>query len=138
MNHISAILVAVALTGISYLDAIAQSNTPRNDSIATALKLKGLQTKKEQLEKEIKVQDGKRNSQIAGVAPETMEEINNRQDSVCLALRSELVDVILEIKEITPIATPPQFIQQYNNLMNKKDENPQSSSVSDNTKETEK
>lgn len=101
-----------------------QTNVTRNDSIATAVLLNGLQSKKDKLEKEIKVEDGKRNSQIAGVSPETLEIMNNRQDSICLALRSELVDIILEIKELSPDVATPQLLQQYNNLVNKKDENP--------------
>lgn len=52
-------------------------------------------SKIKQLEKEIAEQDAKRNRQIPGVAPETMEGINDRQDSICLALRSQLVDLKL-------------------------------------------
>lgn len=101
----------------------SQTNTTRNDSIATAVRLNGLQSKKDKLEKEIKVEDGKRNSQISGVSPETLETMNNRQDSICLALRSELVDVILEIKELSPDVAIPQLLQQCNNLVNKKEGN---------------
>lgn len=114
----------MAIAGSSSFAMSPQTNTARNDSIATAVRLNGLQSKKNKLEKEIKVEDGKRNSQIAGVSPETLEIMNNRQDSICLALRSELVDVILEIKELYPDVTTPQLLQQYNNLVNRKDENP--------------
>lgn len=114
----------MAITGFSFFAMSPQTSTSRNDSIATAVRLNGLQSKKDKLEKKIKVEDGKRNSQITGVSPETLEEMNNRQDSICLALRSELVDVILEIKELSPDVATPQLLQQYNNLVNKKDENP--------------
>lgn len=124
MNRIIILGVLAILAGFLSIDISAQTNASRNDSIATAVKLNSLQSKKEKLEKEIKVEDGKRNSQIAGVSPETLEAMNNRQDSTCLALRSELVDVILEIKELSPDVTTPQLLQQYNNLVNKKTENP--------------
>ena len=93
----------------------------KTDSIATALRLKTLQSKRESLQKEIKAQDAKRNKQIPGVSAETLEEMNNRQDSICLALRSELTDVILEIRELSPSVASPQLINQYNNLVNRPD-----------------
>lgn len=124
MNRIIISGVLAILAGFLSIDISAQTNASRNDSIATAVRLNSLQSKKEKLEKEIKVEDGKRNSQIAGVSPETLEAMNNRQDSTCLALRSELVDVILEIKELSPDVATPQLLQQYNNLVNKKTENP--------------
>ncbi len=124
MNRIIILGVLAILAGFLSIDISAQTNASRNDSIATAVRLNSLQSKKEKLEKEIKVEDGKRNSQIAGVSPETLEAMNNRQDSTCLALRSELVDVILEIKELSPDVATPQLLQQYNNLVNKKTENP--------------
>lgn len=119
---ISSIVAIVA--GFISVDVSAQTNISRNDSIATAVRLNGLQSRKNKLEKEIKIEDGKRNSQILGVFSETLEMMNNRQDSICLALRSELVDVILEIKELSPEVATPQLLQQYNNLVNKKDEKP--------------
>lgn len=101
------------------VEASAQTAPAQNDSIAFALKLKGLQNRKGQLQKEIKVQDAKRNRQIAGVSPETLEEMNIRQDSICLALRSELTDVMLEMREVAPDTLSPAIIQNYNNLINK-------------------
>ena len=41
-----------------------------------------------------------RNAVYNGVSPETQERMNDRQDSLCLDLRSQLVDVQLEIKEV--------------------------------------
>lgn len=89
----------------------------KNDSTVAVLRLKALRDRRENLQREIKVQDAKRNKQIAGVSPETMEEMNDKQDSVCLALRSELVDVTLEIKEISSAVTFPQVVSQYNNMV---------------------
>lgn len=101
------------------VETSAQTAPAQNDSIAVALKLKGLQNRKGQLQKEIKAQDAKRNRQIAGVSPETLEEMNIRQDSICLVLRSELTDVMLEMREVAPDTLSPAIIQNYNNLINK-------------------
>lgn len=122
MKRIIMIAAVAVAAGVFSTGLAAQTNVSRNDSIASALKLNGLHAKKDKLEKLIKTEDAKRNSQIAGVSPESLEAMNNRQDSICLALRSELLDVILEIKELSPDVATPQLIQQYNNLLNKKDE----------------
>lgn len=119
---LSLAIVAMSLSMAQVVSAqTAAQTTVKNDSIATALRLNTLQSKKESLQKEIKVQDSKRNKQISGVSAETLEEMNNKQDSICLALRSELVDVILEIKEISPSVASPQLINQFNNLVNRPD-----------------
>lgn len=108
----------IAIASLVGNDAFAQSTHVRNDSIAANLKLNGLRSKRDKLQKEIKIQDAKRNIQTNGVAPETLEEMNDIQDSVCLALRSELVDVILEIKENSVDIPSSVLIQQYNDLLN--------------------
>ena len=100
----------------------AQETASRNDSITNAIKLRSLQTQREKLVKEIEVEDRKRNTQLNGVSPERQEELNNQQDSICLSLRSQLVDVMLEIKETAPNVATPQLMQQYNNLLNRKKE----------------
>ncbi len=100
---------------------ISAQTTANNDSVATAIRLNTLQNKRKSLQKEIKIHDSERNKQISGVSAETLEEINNKQDSLCLALRSELVDVILEIKELSPGVASPRLINQYNNLIHRPD-----------------
>lgn len=129
-------VIAVAL--ISGHEALARDIQASNDSVAIAIKLKGLQTKREKLQNEIKVQDAKRSRQIIGVSPETLEEMNDRQDSICLALRSELVDVALEIKELTTEVASPVLVQQYNNLMNKPQQSGNASSSVPGKKPTNK
>lgn len=106
---------AMALAMTQYCDARNASDAGKK---AVAIKLNTLHGKKEALMREIKLQDAKRNRQIPDVAPEAMEEINDRQDSLCLALRSELVDVTLEIKELTTDVASPGLTEQYNNLIN--------------------
>ena len=112
MTAVMAIITAPETFSLSPLETFAQSSIENTDSITANLKLKMLQGKRENIQKRIKAEDAKRNRQIAGVSPERLEEMNDRQDSICLALRSELIDVTLEIKELTPpvntqaIATP--------------------------------
>lgn len=113
-------LFAIIAAMSSCYDFAAMARIPdsKNDTIVNQIKLKGLRAQKEKLENQIKVQDAKRNNILPGVAPETMEEINDRQDSVCLNLRSQLVDVILEIKENSPGVDSTTLMQIYGTMMN--------------------
>lgn len=89
-----------------------------NDSISITLKLQALQGKRDRLQKKIKEEDSKRNQRIPGVSPERMEEMNDRQDSICLALRSELIDVVLEIKENNPPLNSQTVAVPFTQLLN--------------------
>lgn len=115
------LLSAIVAVTISASQGISSQPVEKNDSIATAIRLNSLQNKRESLQREIKAQDAKRDKQIAGVSAATIEEMNDHQDSLCLSLRSELVDVILEIKELSPMVDSPQLINHLNNLINRKD-----------------
>ena len=95
----------------------AQSQTSQNDSTVNAIKIKNLKNRKAALQKQITVEDKKRNAVIEGVSPETLEKRNERQDSICLELRSELTDVEIELKELGADNTTAQIVQQYNNLI---------------------
>lgn len=117
--------IVIAAAALSGTGTMAQTEPTAvrpaaTDSVTIARRLDDLKTKRERLQKEIKEQDRKRDRQIAGVAPERLEEMNDRQDSLCLALRSELTEVILEIREISPEAHAPFLIQQYNTLVGRK------------------
>lgn len=94
------------------------TNKSLNDSSTNSLKLNKLKKEKEQIVNQIKIEDAKRNRQVAGVNEETLEIMNDRQDSICLALRSRLVDINIEIKALTPAVVSPGLINQYNNLVN--------------------
>lgn len=83
-----------------------------NDTIAMNLKLKTLFNKETVLKNKIKEEDSKRNAVYKDVSPETQEMLNDRQDSICLDLRSQLVDVqmeILELKRVNLIHTVTQI-----------------------------
>lgn len=99
------------------LGSNAQSNTSQNDSTVNAIKIKNLKNRKATLQKQIAVEDKKRNTVLEGVSPETLEKRNERQDSICLELRSELTCVELELKELGADNTNAQIVQQYSNLI---------------------
>lgn len=71
------------------------------DTLRTRTRIAELTMQRNQLKQRIAAEDKKRGSQIADVAPEQMELINLRQDSLCLALRSQMTEVELEIKELS-------------------------------------
>ena len=79
------------------------------DTVKVQIKIKELKQVEATLKKRIETEDKKRNRNIEGVSETSMDEMNLRQDSVCLDLRSQLVDVQLQVKEfelsIKPDAT---------------------------------
>ena len=97
--------------------AAGREATTGTDSITTAISLNTLNKQRQDLQDSIKVADAARNASIDGVSPERMEQINDQQDSLCLALRSRLVSVELEIEEITPDRVPSQLLQQYGDML---------------------
>lgn len=120
MRHRPLIYAVIAAAAISGNVTEARVPAASNDSIAKATRLDALRKKREKLQNEIKTQDARRNREMAGVSRKRIEEMNNRQDSLCLALRSQLTDVILEIRELSPDVNPDALLQQYNNLINSK------------------
>lgn len=91
---------------IGLTNASAQTKA---DTIKVQVKIKELKQTELTLKKRIATEDKKRNQNIEGVAETSMDEINQRQDSICLELRSQLVDVQLQVKElelsIKPVTT---------------------------------
>lgn len=118
-------ILAITLLAALAFPAFAQNRPQADEATVNAIKVKELTLKKESLLKKIAAEDAKRDQSINGVAPETQEMLNDRQDSVCLALRSQLVSVNLELKELTadkPVALDPNspttiaIINQFNEL----------------------
>ena len=95
---------------------IAAQDVETTDSLVTAVRLSTLQTKKSEIEKQIATEDAKRNKTVEGASAEALEAANIRQDSICLALRSSLVDVELEIEEVAPNKVNAKLVQQYNTI----------------------
>lgn len=96
MKHLATLLLVTIGIGIPY-NANAQNAKP--NSTVNAIKIKSLKAQKESLQKQIAVEDKKRNIVIEGVSAETLEKKNEQQDSICLELRSALVSVELELRE---------------------------------------
>lgn len=111
------VLLAMILTCVT---AFAQNVNPDKDKTVRAIKIKELNLRKESLQKQIKIEDKKRNQTLVGVASETQEILNDKQDSLCLALRSELVSVELELKELVPDETASKIADQFNILQNQR------------------
>jgi hypothetical protein len=107
-------LLLFSLPATALVCAPAPPNDKQHDSAANAACIKALQTKRDSLSAIIKKEDAKRNTQLNGVSAEVLEEMNDRQDSVCLDLRSQLVDVQLEIWERSKGTLPTQLKQQLN------------------------
>ncbi len=121
-------IAVTAMLMLFSMQAFAQEENRTNDSIARFVKIKELKIKKDNLIKQIKMEDAKRDMSIDGVTFETQERLNNRQDSICLDLRSQLVSVDLQIKELQPngisavVNKQLNFINDNNKVANKKDE----------------
>lgn len=100
------ILFILFCSVIGLANASAQTKA---DTVKVQIKIKELEQTEATLKKRIETEDKKRNRNIKGVSETSMDEINQRQDSVCLDLRSRLVDIQLQIKElelsIKPITT---------------------------------
>lgn len=120
------LLFATAALSFAFPLTTSAQNLTRTDSTLIALRLNELKTRKADIQKQIETEDRKRNQTIEGVSAETMEQMNLAQDSICLELRSQLVEVELEIAEITPDKPlPAQFLQQYNRLRQSQGKKPE-------------
>ena len=91
------ILFILFCSVIGLANASAQTKA---DTVKVQIKIKELKQTEATLKKRIGTEDKKRNRNIEGVSETSMDVINQRQDSVCLELRSQLVDVQLQVKEL--------------------------------------
>lgn len=71
-----------------------------SDDSAIAVQLKLLKNRMISLQKELDEEMSKRDIRVNGVTPQALEEMNDRQDSICLDIKSRLVVVQLEIEEL--------------------------------------
>lgn len=113
MRHLIIILM---ISGLFLPKSVFAQNTTVNDSIVNTIRIGNLKTKREALQKQIAAEDKKRNAAIEGVSIETLEKMNERQDSICLELRSSLTVVELELKELCAKNTAAQIAQQFSYL----------------------
>lgn len=89
------LLLFCIIIGLS--NASAQTKA---DTVKVLVKIKELKRTEIVLQKRIEAEDKKRNQTIEGVSEISMNEMNERQDSICLDLRSQLVGVQLQVKEL--------------------------------------
>ena len=129
MKRLTTILGILLISATAAFAENTQSTVPaqdiqdaRQDSTLIALKIKELNARKEALAKQIKAEDAKRNRAVHGVSPETQEILDDKQDSICLALRSQLVAVNLELKELVPDRTTSSIVNYFNDLMKPEEE----------------
>lgn len=114
MKRIHTLLLAACATLCATV--AAQALTPNPADTTTLIRARELNRRKIELQQQIAAEDAKRNRQINGVAPETQERLNDRQDSVCLALRSQLTTVELELRELVPDSAAVALATQLNQL----------------------
>lgn len=128
MKRLTTIL-GILLISMAALAQNSQSTVPAQDtqdvsqdSTLIAPKIKELNARKEALAKQIKAEDAKRKRAVHGVSPETQEILDDKQDYICLALRSQLVAVNLELKELVPDRTTSSIVNYFNDLMKPEEE----------------
>lgn len=96
------VMLIAVMSGIPANEASAQQSV---DSIATAIRVKTLASRRAELRKRIQEEDAKRGHIVEGITPDANERLNTTQDSICLSLRSQLVSVELELAEVSPGTT---------------------------------
>lgn len=104
-------LIAVAAIAITIVPTIAADNNTIQDGNS---KYDSLKEQRNQLRRQIATEDKKRNQVIEGVSAQQLEQINDRQDSICLDLRSQLVSVELQISELSNEERTEEVIQYLN------------------------
>lgn len=122
--------ITMALFIVSYPDAVCAQGKAQADSTVNVIRLKMLKKHQMELKKKIEMEDKKRNRTLEGVSTESLDQMNLVQDSICLELRSELISVELEIRELIPNAIPTRLIQQYNHLRHSQPQKPAGTSSS--------
>lgn len=120
MKPLKIFLISMMAVGgvVGYAQNLSVANSVQ------ALKIKELTARRDNLQKQIKTEDSKRNQIIRGISLEAQEQMNERQDSICLALRSQLVSVDLELKELVPDETASKIKQQLDKLQNGQQQSP--------------
>jgi len=85
---------------LSFVSIASFGQNTKADTLKVQLKLKELSRTEEAIKVQIAREDKKRDAVIKDVTPERQEEINDKQDSICLALRSQLVDTQIRMEEL--------------------------------------
>ncbi len=113
IRHLSTIAMMLIATQV-----YAQNRSPLDQNSINAIKIEELTRKRAALIQQIEKEEAKRGREIADSTYIYMEMVNQRQDSICLELRSQLVAIELQIEEIKPPQANPveTILNQFNNL----------------------
>lgn len=133
-NMVTFRMIMIVFLAFICLTVSAQQKLSPNDSIMSTVRVKVLTEKRTELKKQIAIEDAKRNKIIDDVTPKVQEAMNDEQDSICLDLRSRLVAVELELKELLPDKIPVSVISQLN-LLNQGRQSNTKSMVEENPEE---
>lgn len=109
-------LIAAAAIAITIVPSVAADDNTIQDGLAGNSKYDALNEQRNQIQEQIATEDKKRNQVIEGVSAQQLEQINDRQDSICLELRSQLVSVELQISELSIGERTEQVIQYINGV----------------------
>lgn len=94
-------LLAIFMMAAVSVSSLYAQNKLDNATKVKALKINELKVKRDALQKRIDSEDKKRNNVEYELSANRKEELNKKQDSVCLALRSQRVMIELEIEELS-------------------------------------
>lgn len=86
----SCLLLMCCIMSNLHASTFHPQNVRSNNDTIQAVRLKALSAQEKSLQKKIQEQDKKRNATYNDVSTETMERLNDRQDSICLDLRSHI------------------------------------------------
>ena len=111
-------LLLLSITAFSQNDNVVIVN----DTLTNDMRIEELKTQKNILMDQIKIEDAKRNMFADSLSFEQMEMINNRQDSICLDLRSKLTYINLELRELE-MDNATSIILDKMNLINQNNQN---------------
>lgn len=110
-------LIAITTAWTAPQDVVPSSGNYLNMRInqeATA-RLQGLYKRQQELNSQIESAKSTLGTKVEGATARALEQFNNRQDSICLDLKSQLIDVGLQIDEIVNGKQKPsrQIAQQF-------------------------
>ena len=80
----SCLLLMCCIMSNLHASTFHPQNVRSNNDTIQAVRLKALSAQEKSLQKKIQEQDKKRNATYNDVSTETMERLNDRQDSICL------------------------------------------------------
>ncbi len=113
------LILSISLVITMGFNLKAQKTNIDDEAMLRAIKIKELNLAKERLQKEIHTEDLKRNRVDDGFPHDVIEVLNDRQDSICLDLRSQLLSINLELRELSQDTMKKGIIDTFESLNQK-------------------